>query len=78
MRRPAAYPAVYSSSPTCSSVPTRANALLPELIEITGIPARSAAWIDGASAAGFGSETTRPVGFDAVAARISSRIRAML
>ena len=67
MRRPAVYPASYSSSPTCNSVPSLRNALLPELIDMTGIPARSAARIAGASALGFGSDTTRPAGLVAVA-----------
>ena len=49
------------------------NTSLPELIEMTGIPARSAARIAGASALGFGSDTTRPAGLVAIAARISSR-----
>ena len=44
---------------------------------MTGIPARSAAWIAGASAAGFGSETTKPEGLVAAAACISWPMRAM-
>ena len=45
----------------------RLNSSLPELIVITGMPASTAASIDGASAVASGSETTSPSGWSATA-----------
>ena len=49
----------------------------PELIEITGMPAATAFFIDAPSAAASGIETTRPSGLEATAASISCAISTM-
>ena len=65
--RPASTPASYSSWPTWASTPSFLNASLPELIVITGMPALTAALIDGESALASGSEMTMPSGWSATA-----------
>ena len=55
----------------CTSTPSFSNTSLPELIEITGIPALTAFLIDGPSASASGMLTIRPSGFEATAASIS-------
>src|SRR6266508_2701309 len=70
-RWPAMSPASNSVCPTCTSTPSFANTSLPEFIEITGIPAATAALIEGPSASASGMLTTRPSGSEATAASIS-------
>jgi hypothetical protein len=73
-RRPAASPARSSGWPTWASTPSDRNASLPELIEITGIPAFTACRIAGESP-GSGNETTSPSGAEATASSTSSIMR---
>ena len=77
MRLPAPRPAAYSGWPTCRRMPSARKDSLPELIEMTGIPALTAFLIAGASPCGSGSETTIPAGCVATAASIIWRIRPM-
>ena len=68
---PAALPASNSAWPTCSSTPRSSATSPPEFIEITGMPAATARWIEGASASASGMETTSPSGSWLTAASIS-------
>ena len=77
IRRPASTPARYSGWPTCASTPSFLNWSLPELIVTTGIPARTAARIDGASACASGSETTMPSGRSATASSMKRFMRSI-
>jgi hypothetical protein len=67
---PASCPATSSVCPMCASTPRDLKVSLPELIEITGMPAATAALIDGPSASASGMLTIRPSGFEATAASI--------
>ena len=51
------------------------NLSLPELIVTTGMPALTAARIDGASPFASGSEMTRPSGRSATASSMKRRMR---
>src|SRR5215210_6130451 len=70
MRCPAPRPASYSVWPTWVNSPNSAATSLPEFIEMTGIPASTAALIESPSASASGIETTRPSGCEATAASI--------
>jgi hypothetical protein len=67
-------PATYSSCPTCIKQPSFFDTSEPEFIEMTGMPALTAAWIGFPRASASGIDTTRPSGFDATAASISCAI----
>src|SRR6266508_259151 len=70
IRCPASCPATSSVWPMCARTPRSANTSLPELIEITGIPASTAFLIDGPRASASGMLTISPSGFDATAPSI--------
>src|SRR6266511_318280 len=70
IRSPASCPATSSFCPMCARTPRSENTSLPELIEITGIPASTAFLIDGPSASASGMLTIRPSGFEATAPSI--------
>ena len=74
---PAAKPEGYSSMPMCSSAPSSLLTSRPESIEITGMPAATAARIESPSASASGIETTSPSGCEATAASISCAIATM-
>jgi hypothetical protein len=63
-------PASYSVCPTWSSTPSCLYASLPELMEMTGMPAATAALMELPRALESGMETTRPSGFLATSASI--------
>ena len=65
---PAMRPAANSVWPTWTSTPRFAKSSEPEFIEITGMPAATAASIDGPSASASGIVTTMPSGCEATAA----------
>ena len=77
IRRPACRPASYSSWPTWASTPSFLNSSLPELIVTTGMPALTAALIDGANAVASGSETIMPSGRSATASSMKRRMRSI-
>ena len=74
---PPPMPASYSVWPTWSMTPRPLATSLPEFIEITGIPAATAALIDLPSASASGIETTSPSGLLATAASTSWAIVTM-
>ena len=57
------------------SAPSLRETSVPELIEITGMPACTAAVIAGPSTRGSGIETTSPSGLRATASSINARMR---
>ena len=77
IRCPAMSPASNSVWPTCTSTPRSANTSEPEFIEITGMPAATAASIEGPSASASGSDTTSPSGSEATAASMIDAISTM-
>ena len=68
---------MYSGWPTWASTPSFWYWSLPELIVTTGMPAFTAARMDGASASTSGSETTIPSGLSTVASSMYRRIRSI-
>ncbi len=61
----------------CPRKPSRSHAASPELTESAGIPAATAALMDGASASGSGTEIASALGRLATAASMSWLIRTM-
>ena len=67
-------PASYSGCPTCITAPKLFETPAPEFIDMTGIPAATAALIGPPKMSGAGIDTTIPSGFCAIAASIKDAI----